>query len=101
MRNTGRKDEQRSGPSVVLLPLDLYAHRAGQDVEDLVDHVRMPARWGPATWWGPDPVDAAVSGTRRLIEQPLGKALFRTRGRERCLVNLTHVLHSYISYCQI
>jgi len=39
VRHTGREDNQRTGGAVVLLIFDLNAHRAAQDVEDLIDCV--------------------------------------------------------------
>ena len=66
--HAGRKDDERTGRAVVLLSLDLDAHRATQDIEDLIDVVNVHAGRGAAAGGCLNAKDRAGLGTRGVIE---------------------------------
>ena len=93
VRNAGGKDDERTGSAFVLLSLDLDAHRAAYDVEDLVDGMGMHPGRGAATGGRLVAHDRTVLGARCLIVQSLGHTLVSAAlldGRE---INLANVLH--------
>jgi len=94
--HAGREDDERAGRAVVLLTLDLDAHRATQDVEDLIDVVDVHAGRGAAAGGRLDAIDRAGLGTRGVIEQILGQALVGAAlvdGRE---INRANVFHGVL-----
>jgi len=60
--HAGREDAERAGRALAPLPFDLDAHRASQDVEDLIDVVDVHAGRGPAAGGRLDAMDRAGLG---------------------------------------
>ena len=92
----GREDNERAGRAVVLLTFDLDAHRATQDVEDLIDRVDVHTGRGAAAGGRLDAVDRAGLGPRGVVEQILGHALVGAAlgdGRE---INRANVFHGVL-----
>jgi len=93
VRHAGREDDERAGPALILLSLDLDAHAAAQDVKDLIDGVGVHAARGASTRGRLDAIDGAVFGTRRVIEQTLGQALIGTAPFDSCEINHANIFH--------
>ena len=93
VRHAGRKDDERAGPALVLRSLDLDAHAAAQDVKDLIDGVRVHAARGAAARGRFDAIDAAMFGTRRVIEQLLGQALIGAALFDGLEINHANIFH--------
>src|SRR5262249_44745630 len=74
----GREHHQRTGGALVLLPVDLDAHRAAQHVEDLVDRVGVEAAWRAPAGRRLDVADRTGLGPGFRVEQPLVDALIST-----------------------
>jgi len=92
----GRKDDERAGRAFVLLTLDLNAHYATQDVEDLIDVVDVHAGRGATASGRLNAIDRAGLGTRGVIEQILGQSLVGAAlidGRE---INPANVFHGIL-----
>jgi len=94
--HAGREDDERTGRAVVLFSLDLDAHGAAQDVEDLVDLVDVHAGRGATAGGCLDAMDRAGLGPRGVIEQLLGQAFVGPALFNGCKINHANVFHGLI-----
>ena len=94
--HAGREDDERAGRAVVLLTLDLDAHRAAQDVEDLINFVDVHAGRGAAAGGRLDAIDRADPGARGVIEQILGQGLVGAALVDGRKINRAYVFHGVL-----
>src|SRR5713226_6288423 len=71
MWSAGWEYHKSSRTGLIALTLDLKAHGAAEDVEQLVDHVLVEAGRRTFAWWGSDAVDAAAGRPRIATDQRL------------------------------
>src|ERR1700682_4826232 len=79
MWHAGRKYDQGAWARNMTVACDLQVHRPAQDVEDLIDLVRVHTRRRPFAGRGLDAVDAAGGRARVVIQQRLAKAFLGRR----------------------
>src|SRR5713226_2172049 len=81
--------DKSSRTRLILLTLDLQAHGAAEDVEQLVDHVLVEARRRTFAWRGLDAVDAAAGrpriATDQCLRHPLAARLSKSTFRRNSM----------------
>src|SRR5258708_39906484 len=91
MWSAGWEYHKSSCTGLIALTLDLQAHGAAEDVEQLVDHVLVEAARRTVAWRGLDAADAAAGRQRIATDQRLRRPCVScSKGVEVCFSQEFH-----------